>query len=87
MSEGNKTSEGEWSKECIGRIVTHLNLIKGPNFILLITTTANQYKNYIQKCTACKECETIRTKPEKIDKKNEGESKYLQKRMSLSSRM
>jgi len=58
-------SEGKLTKESVGRKVTCLNSTKGPNFMCLMTTTINQYKNYIQKRNACKENETIGTKLEK----------------------
>jgi len=41
----------------------------------------NQYKNYIQKCNACKEDGTIGIKPEKIEKKMRMRVRtYLQRR-------
>jgi len=46
-SGGNKVSEGNWRRDRVGRRVTHLNSIKGPNFMPLKMTTVEQYKNYI----------------------------------------
>jgi len=69
VDEERRVSDWSWRRERAGRRVTRLNSIKRSNFMCLITTIVNQYKNYIQKHNACKEDETIELKPEKIENK------------------